>query len=122
MPKRPTQQEIHNNAVVHGWWDKQLINGQVAPNLARETIPEKIALIHSEASEALEEYRKGPEFLDLYFETGKLKPEGLIVELADAVIRCYDLAEAIGLDLDDAIAVKHEYNKSRPYRHGGKKA
>lgn len=25
------------------------------------------------------------------------------------------------IDIDTAISQKHEYNKSRPYRHGGKK-
>lgn len=25
------------------------------------------------------------------------------------------------IDIDAAITQKHEYNKSRPYRHGGKK-
>jgi hypothetical protein len=48
----------------------------------------------------------------------KLKPEGLVVELADAVIRCMDLCGALGLDLEEAIRAKHEYNLSRPYRHG----
>ena len=26
-----------------------------------------------------------------------------------------------GIDIDAAISQKHEYNKTRPYRHGGKK-
>jgi len=42
-------------------------------------------------------------------------------ELADIVIRVYDLAGALGIDLDAAIEVKHQYNVGRPYRHGGKR-
>ncbi|MGI6182082.1 MAG: hypothetical protein ACOYIE_08400 [Agathobaculum sp.] len=37
--------QIHENAVDHGWWDEEL------------GFPEVLALIHSEVSEALEEYR-----------------------------------------------------------------
>jgi hypothetical protein len=50
------------------------------------------------------------------------KPEGFGIEIADAVIRCFDLADAMGIDLAAAIKLKHEYNKSRPMRHGGKRA
>ena len=37
--------EVHKNAVDHGWWEGE------------RTFPEIVALIHSEVSEALEEYR-----------------------------------------------------------------
>jgi len=39
--------EVHKNAVDHGWWEGE------------RTFPEIVALIHSEVSEALEEYRDG---------------------------------------------------------------
>lgn len=39
------QQEVHQTAKEHGWWEEP------------PSFPEIIALIHSEASEALEEYR-----------------------------------------------------------------
>jgi hypothetical protein len=38
------------------------------------------------------------------------------------VIRILDLCGALGIDLEEAMRMKHEYNKTRPYRHGGKKA
>lgn len=50
------------------------------------------------------------------------KPEGEAVELADCVIRIMDYFESKGWDLDATIHLKHEYNKTRAYRHGGKKA
>lgn len=190
---------IHENAVTHGWWDKE------------RSFAEVVALIHSELSEALEEYRSGKPNLwfaciptDIFngcrnmthceSEKGVLgcakttefcrykdkKPEGIVVELADAIIRILDycgfagidiekamaeqradfdaytlpeliaechyilskayknveeraahFAECISIinfwakenggDLEEAIVLKHEYNKSRPYRHGGKK-
>jgi NTP pyrophosphatase (non-canonical NTP hydrolase) len=97
----------HKIAIEKGWWDKD-----------RE-IPELIALAHSELSEALEEYRINDD-LTLRFENSK--PEGFVVELADVLIRIFDLSGKYKLDLDEAINEKLKYNKSRKYRHGGKNA
>jgi len=93
---------IHDNAKRHGWWPK----GQ------DRNIPEMIALVHSEASEALEGYRKN------------IKPgqKGWLgEELADIVIRVFDMAEGLGIDIEYEIKSKHAKNINRPYRHGGKR-
>lgn len=107
-------------------------------------ITEKLDLIHSEISEALEELRKGHDPLKTYYsktrkydggervdyldeqqyelvhgvERPLLKPEGFMVELADAVIRIGDLAFLLGADLQAAVNEKHDYNRTRPYKHG----
>jgi NTP pyrophosphatase (non-canonical NTP hydrolase) len=100
--------EIHENAVKHGWWDEDRHFGSV------------VALMHSELSEALEEYRNGHEPNEIYFGEGG-KPEGIPIELADCIIRILDYCGKKEIDIDGAIRLKHEYNKTRPYRHGGKK-
>lgn len=71
-------------------------------------VPAIIALIHSEASEALEAFRMD----DL---------ENFSEELADIIIRVLDLTAGLGVDIDDAVAKKLEKNRSRGYRHGGKR-
>ena len=50
------------------------------------------------------------------------KPDGLLPELADAVIRVFDYVGKLGMEEDfvKALTEKHEFNKTRPYRHGGK--
>lgn len=161
---------VHDMAQEKGWWDSP-----------REW-PEIACLIHSEISEAVECYRNGE--MAMHIVDGK--PEGLVVELADVVIRCLDylaskpgeldgigykrtvgdsvqncafmqpesmleglfdmhqslsrtdgpkadriwyclgdlfsVAKKFDLDLASAVVAKIEYNATRPYRHGGKKA
>lgn len=188
--------EVHDNAVQHGWWDDE------------RSVDEIICLIHSEWSEALEEYRAGRPMvwcrcghisLDKVCDCGnggcnlydtddckrmRGKPEGIAVELIDGCIRILDwfgkldysiewmyplhftsfptlicelhdacsiarecindesrcggrdealsiLAVAFwtafgwiedqGLNPEALMLEKHEYNKHRPYKHGGKK-
>ena len=76
-----------------------------------------IALMHSELSEAFEEHRAGNDIY--YVKDGK--PEGLGVELADVVIRVCVYCQEHGIDLPKYIEEKMEYNKTRPFKHGGKK-
>jgi len=109
-------EEIHQNAVAHGWYDKE-------PSLASV-----INNIHAELSEAWEEYRKGRPMC--YFECENIKdddrfgrpcspcgygkpegpcdrrgekPEGIAVELADAVMRMLDTCAHMKIDIDGAM-------------------
>lgn len=100
------QKEVHQNAVSHGWWEDEREFGTL------------IALCHSELSEALEESRNGRSLNETYYVEGKM--EGVPSELADVVIRIMDMSERYEIDLEKTILEKHEFNKSRSYKHGGK--
>jgi NTP pyrophosphatase (non-canonical NTP hydrolase) len=106
---RSWQKDIHQLAIDKGWWRSE--------PWTERNILEVLCLIHSEISEALEELRSGVEVQN-YVLADDGKPEGFGVELADAVIRILDLAEYFDIDLEHLIALKHEYNKRRAYRHG----
>jgi hypothetical protein len=104
-----TPKEIHNLAKEKGWWEED-----------RE-LSDVLLLVVCEIAEAYEEFRNHKAPTEIYYgEDGK--PEGIPIEIGDAVIRIFDLCEHFGINIEEAIRIKHEYNKTRPYRHGGKKA
>lgn len=93
-----------------GWWAPPawLADRVSAEEWLQLITPTKLALIHSEISEALEGFRKNV--------SDKHLPDrsAFEVELADAVMRIFDLAGAHNIDLGAVIGEKLHYNKSRP--------
>jgi len=70
-------------------------------------VGELLALVHSEISEALEGHRKN--LMD-----DKLPHRPMFeVELADTIIRIFDIAGGLGLDLGGAYEEKLAYNSQR---------
>lgn len=104
----------HGLAISAGWW-ADLQNVMTAHGLSpadKERIvawyrATKLALAHSELSEALEGMRKGIPDDHLPYRSM------LEVELADALIRVFDLAGHLKLDLDGAVREKLAYNAQR---------
>ena len=113
---RSLQKLVHENAVSKGWWEP-IPNKYSVEGMRERSLPELIALMHSELSEALEEIRK-PDARPFYLVDGK--PEGWAVELADTVIRIMDTCEHYEQDLQALIEMKMKYNEGRSYKHGGK--
>lgn len=127
MTIKELMQRAYETAAQKGWHDR-----------LRSPL-EFHALIHSEISEATEAVREGlPPFQQKQVYAGRLtmqdlqsapdkivpttfKPEGEVVELADAIIRIADYCESLGYDLEGAIEAKLRFNQGREYRHGGKR-
>lgn len=95
----------HQNSVNHGFWKEDKNFGEV------------IALMHTELSEAYEEYRNHKGLNETYYEEDG-KPCGIPSELADVIIRIFDFAGGANIDLEKIILEKMEYNEKRPYKHG----
>ena len=103
---------VHEANIEAGWREK---DGPV-------DFPMSVALMHSELSEALEADRKG--LMDDHLP----ERDGREVELVDLLIRLFDTAGAMKMDLGGAFIEKLAYNKTRAdhklenrVKDGGKK-
>jgi len=136
--------EVHANAVAHGWWEREVEFPEIIAMITSELF-EALALYRDNQSPTeiyyLCEYSDGYDIdcsgsgkkcvgtaYDCDFDEDhatckyrKKAPQGIPIEIADACLRLYDYVGRCGIDIDAAIKLKHDYNKTRPYRHGGKK-
>lgn len=98
------QKEVYQNNFEKGFWNKTVEDGT------------RIALMHSELSEALEALRHGnPPDQHLS------ELDSVSVELADVIIRIMDFAQGKGYNVVESVIAKMRYNTTREYMHGGKK-
>lgn len=105
MEINKTANEVFTIAAEHGWHEK------------KNPMAQSLMLMVTELAEAMEEIRHDKP--SLYVKDGK--PEGIQSELADCVIRIMDTFVEEGWDMENALKLKIEYNRTRPFKHGGKK-
>lgn len=108
----------YEDAYDNGWWDAYDNKGNA------ERLGEKLLMIHSEVTEAVECLRDCEDAYVL-IETDACdhisgKPVGFAIELADILIRTLDICGYLGIDIEKAVKTKLEYNRTRGYRHGNK--
>lgn len=101
---RTMQHAVHSLAVEKGWYESD------------QHIGVHLANIHGEVSKLNEAMR------DRVRGKSEKIPDFTRAEeaAADIVLRLLDTCEYMGWRLGQAIIAKHEFNKTRPYRHGGK--
>lgn len=102
----------HGQAKHNGWWTelgtgRDLTSTGYPRVLPTVNVGEKLMLAVTELAEAMEGHRKV--LMDDHLPNRSM----LEVEIADCVIRCFDLAGGLGLDVSGAIAAKLAYNGSR---------
>jgi len=128
--------QCHLTALSKGWWEG---HDKLDADSNAKMLAEKTLLIVSEVTEAYayEHYRNGRDVTDVFLDDGETlhmieptspyepgvggKPDGYAVELADAIVRIFDLCARLDIPVLEALAIKMAYNATRPYRHGGKR-
>jgi NTP pyrophosphatase (non-canonical NTP hydrolase) len=131
--------EIHANAADHGFYQVEEETDRIGVDnrsaIKHAFFAQKIALIHSELSEALEADREnryadltgmeeqGYDRIDFHRGGTKTGFECYVKntvedELADTIIRVLDLCGHLGIDIERHVKLKMEYNETRKYKHG----
>ena len=116
--------DINELANKNGFWDdyeictidleEELYMYQIKENIQNALISQKLMLVVSELGEAMETLRKN----GLQINNNEFIKDSFSDEIADAIIRLFDLCGQLNIDIEKCIKWKHEYNKSRPYKHG----
>jgi len=135
--------EVHKNAIKHGWWEDERSFGDLIA-LCHSELSEALEEYRNghKPTETYYSCQAPKDEIDKMM-AGKGsgingcpscdkggckntckghygKMEGIPSELADVIIRVLDMCEHYGIDIEATLKEKHEFNKTRPYKHGGK--
>jgi len=114
---RQIQRDAYETAARAGFHDVDEGMTVGSPHwLAR--VSQMVTTTIAELMEAHDVHQRGLWPLDEWHWSEEGKPEGFPVELADAVIRILDTAEALKIDLAGALHVKMLHNTTRKPMHG----
>jgi hypothetical protein len=106
-----------------GWWPELegMTNNPSAEEFQRFVdkinIPERIAKIHSELSEAYEAARDPVWLQDKHCPAFT----NFSIELADSMLAIFNLAGALQIPIGAAMLAKIKADEKRPYKHGNKR-
>jgi len=90
----------HKTARSKGFWDQE------------RNVGEMLMLVVSELGEAIEAHRSGKHGLET--------KDTFEDEIADTVIRIFDMCGGLGIDLEKQMAWKMNFNSQREAKHGKK--
>jgi len=130
--------KLYEEAKDRGWFKNHPQGGKVAQNLVPDSdnaneawdsvdfeVPRFGSKLNSEVAEFWEAYRTTM----LHQPCDKSFPDGTHTgltcaeeELADMFIVVMEMAGFLGIDVDRAVKIKSEYNKTREKNHGNKRA
>lgn len=110
-------QDIHRLAWEKGWHSHDEPEDQYIKEFCNNE--------HDEVSELHDAWRQGN--LNKFCDKAQAMADARLPqltckeeELADIIIRALDAAGKMGVDIARAVYIKHEFNKTRSRRHGGK--
>ena len=108
---------VHENAKAKGFHDFNEPESVFIANQCNN--------LHGEVTELWDAYRAGNENMPCD-KSPKMMALGITPlncneeELADIIIRALDISRRLNIDILEAIISKHEFNKTRPFKHGKK--
>lgn len=115
MNMRDVQVAVHRNARNKGFHPDD--------EPERTYIANQCNNMHAEVTELWDAWRAGKE-VEPCDKAAAMEKLGLPMlttteeELADIVIRAMDVAARLGVDIESVVWAKHQYNLTRPHKHG----
>lgn len=115
--------EINSDVRKKGFWNSmhnaiklsEENSGIFTKDIKDAFIAQKLALVHTEVSEAVEALRKDGYESEEY---GLFEKDSFADELADSIIRILDLCGELEIDIEKQIQWKLTKNKQREFMHG----